>query len=66
MGLLDILFETETPVHERNSLKKNDPYHRNCMEEDYYEDTYCDAMSGDREAISEMRDEFGDDWESEF
>lgn len=66
MGLFDLFFGTETPVHDTGSHKRNDPYLRSCMEEDYYEDTYCDAKSGDREAISEMREEFGDDWESEF
>lgn len=66
MSLFDLLFGTETPVQNINSYKKNDPYSRSCMEEDYYEDTYCDAKSGNEEAISEMREEFGDDWESEF
>lgn len=34
--------------------------------DDYYEQIHDDAMSGDLEAQSEMREEFGDDWEGEY
>lgn len=34
--------------------------------DDYYETTYDEAMSGDESCIEEMREEFGDDWESEY
>lgn len=32
----------------------------------YYQETYEDAMMGDEDAIMEMQDEFGDDWEGDF
>lgn len=34
--------------------------------DDYYEDLYDDAAAGDPDAIDEMEDEFGDDWEGEY
>ena len=34
--------------------------------DDYYEDLYDDAAAGDSDAIDEMEDEFGDDWEGEY
>ena len=34
--------------------------------DDYYEDLYDDASAGDPDAIDEMEDEFGDDWEGEY
>lgn len=62
MGLLfDLLFDSPDSKHPTT----NDSYHRDSLEEDYYEDLTCDAFSGDQEAISELKDEFGDDWESE-
>lgn len=33
---------------------------------DYYEEVFDAAMSGDQACIDEMREEFGDDWESEY
>ena len=32
---------------------------------DYYEEVYDSAMGGDQACIDEIREEFGDDWESE-
>lgn len=34
--------------------------------DDYYEQIHDDAMCGDQDAIDEMREEFGDDWEGEY
>ena len=34
--------------------------------DDYYEDLYDDAAARDSDAIDEMEDEFGDDWEGEY
>ena len=33
---------------------------------DYYEEVYDSAMGGDQACIDEIREEFGDDWESEY
>lgn len=34
--------------------------------DDYYRQLYDCAAAGDKDAIEEMKDEFGDSWESEF
>ena len=34
--------------------------------DDYYLQVYDCTAAGDKDAIEEMKDEFGDDWESEF
>ena len=34
--------------------------------DDYYMQVYDCAAAGDKDVIEEMKDEFGDDWESEF
>jgi len=34
--------------------------------DDYYTQLYDCATAGDKEAIEEMKDEFGDGWKSEF
>lgn len=66
MGLLsDLLFGTGTPT--TNNRKTSSGFHS--LEDDYddyYETTYDEAMTGDQSCIAEMREEFGDDWESEY
>lgn len=37
-----------------------------CDYESYYEELADDAVMGDTNAIEEMHDEFGDDWEEEW
>lgn len=34
--------------------------------DDYYEQLHDDAVYGDQDAIDEMEEEFGDDWEGEY
>lgn len=34
--------------------------------DDYYEQLHDDAVFGDEDAIAEMEEEFGDDWEGEY
>lgn len=34
--------------------------------DDYYMQLYDCAAAGDKDAIEEIKEEFGDDWESEF
>lgn len=34
--------------------------------DNYYEELHDDAMCGDQDAIDEMEEEFGDDWEAEY
>lgn len=65
MGLLDLLLGTGTS---NNATKKPRSSFSSSMDEydEYYEDTYNDAMSGDEDAIAEMRSEFGDDWDGEY
>ena len=65
MGLLNLLFGTENVSQNNQPKKKSDEWSPfgGLSEHDYYEDLYDDACAGDQEAIQEMRDEFGDDWQ---
>ena len=65
MGLFDLLFGSTTPVNENSNKKKSNEWSAfgSMSENEHYENLYDDACSGDQEAIQEMREEFGDDWE---
>lgn len=65
MGLIDFLFGTDSTPLNNQQKKKPDSWspYGSLSEHEYYEDLYDDACSGDQEAIDEMREEFGDDWE---
>ena len=66
MGILDFLFE---PPKNSKQPKKNSggwDWSSHDDEDDYFEELHSDAFSGDKGAIDEMKDEFGDDWESEY
>ena len=65
MGLFDFLFGTQSTT-QSNQLKKTPVktgLYDNMSEDDYFENLYDDACSGDQDAIQEMREEFGDDWQ---
>lgn len=67
MGFLsDLLFGSSSTSATNNFNPRNNSYSRMSDEDDYYEDLHCDAMSGDQDAINEMREEFEDDWEGEY
>jgi len=63
----DLLFGTDstssTPKKKQNNstwAPFEDEY------DNYYEQLHDDAMCGDQDAIDEMEEEFGDDWEGEY
>lgn len=66
MGLFsDLFFGTGIPENKKRPSTGNwndlaDDY------EDYYGELHDDAICGDQSAIDEMREEFGDDWESDY
>lgn len=62
IGLSEILNPGKGEPDNLNSYNDdfNDDY------DDYYEQVHEDAICGDIEAIVEMKEEFGDDWEEEF
>lgn len=68
MGFLsDIFFGTDSTSS--TSKKKPNNGGWTPLEDDYdsyYEQIHDDAMSGDLDAQTEMREEFGDDWEGEY
>lgn len=61
----DLLFGLSEPV----TTGRKKPVNGGWMGDDYddyYEQLHDDAMSGDLDAQSEMREEFGDGWEGEY
>lgn len=63
------------PMHDNafgsyeQDVLKSDGFYNDKLADDYiryYQETYEDAMMGDEDAIMEMQDEFGDDWEGDF
>ena len=65
MGLLDFLLGT--PNHEeRKNLANENRYgfsNDEYSDQNHYDYYYDNALDGDPEAIREMRDVFGEDWE---
>lgn len=69
MGFLsDLFFDTDS-ISSVDPKKKTNNGGWSPLENDYdnyYEQVHDDAMCGDQDAIAEMREEFGDDWEGEY
>lgn len=69
MGFLSDLFFGTDSTSSVDPKKKQNNGGWSPLKDDYdnyYEQIHDDAMCGDQDAIAEMREEFGDDWEGEY